>query len=130
MFTIEQINEAAGKVNNGADFPRFVSDLEFVGVTHYEYFVANGKLIYSGQDGFQLAVDSNMTHLDVNEIASKKKLKQAIIIHQRGETDYPTFCQDAAQAGVEKWITHMHKMTVAYLDKRGNEILVELIPYP
>ncbi|MGV8814606.1 MAG: DUF1398 family protein [Gelidibacter sp.] len=48
----------------------------------------------------------------------------------RGQTDYPTFCQQAADASVEKWISDLMAMTVSYLDKKGNILLVEPIPHP
>ena len=50
--------------------------------------------------------------------------------HQQGGTDYPTFCNDCAKSGVEKWIVDMKRMTCTYYDKKGNEMLVEQIPVP
>lgn len=47
------------------------------------------------------------------------KLKHAISIHQQGQTDYPTFCQQASDAGVEKWTNHMIEMTGTYFNKKG-----------
>jgi uncharacterized protein YbcV (DUF1398 family) len=32
-----------------------------------------------------------------------------------------------AESGIEKWIVDIKKMTMTYLDKQGNEILVEAI---
>lgn len=68
--------------------------------------------------------------MPVNEISSAKKLRHAIAIHQQGQTDYPTFCRQAAEAGVEKWITHMLDMTVTYLDQHEHQLVVEAIPTP
>jgi len=114
MFTIEQIHQAFGKVNSGADFPQFVQDLKEIGITHYDNFVSDGRTKYP--------------KMEVNNINSAEKLKYAILIHQQGQTDYPTFCQQASDAGVEKWTTHMIEMTVTYLDKKGNKLVVEPIP--
>lgn len=68
--------------------------------------------------------------MEVSDISSSEDLKHAILIHQQGQTDYPTFCIKAANAGVEKWRTVMIEMTVTYLDKKGNTLTVEPIPEP
>jgi len=39
-----------------------------------------------------------------------------------------TFCNEAAKAGVEKWIVDTQKMTCTYYDKLGNVMLEEKIP--
>ena len=130
MFTIEQINKAFGKVKSGADFPQFVQDLKAVGVTHYDNFVSDGRTKYYGINDFTLDGESKYPKMEVNNKSSAGKLKHAITIHQQGQTDYPTFCQQASEAGVEKWTTHMIEMTVTYLDKEGNELAVEPIPKP
>ena len=49
---------------------------------------------------------------------------------QQGKTDYLTVCRQAAEAGVEKWIVDLEKMTCTYYDKAGNSLLVEIIPTP
>ncbi|NHN26116.1 DUF1398 family protein [Flavobacterium jejuense] len=128
MFTIEQIHQAFGKVKSGADFPQFIQDLKVVGVTQYDNFVSDGRTKYYGINDFSLDGESKYPKMDVNNKSSSDKLKQAITIHQQGQTDYPTFCQQAADAGVEKWTTHMIEMTVTYLDKERNKLAVEPIP--
>lgn len=129
-FTIDQIHEAFSRVSSGADFPQFVQDLKGLGVTHYDNYVADGRTTYYGQDAFSLAGEAKYPALAVNEQSSSAALKQAITIHQQGQTDYPTFCQQAAAAGVEKWTTHMLEMTVTYWDQQGEALTVEPIPLP
>ncbi|RIV47175.1 DUF1398 domain-containing protein [Flagellimonas pelagia] len=119
MFTTDQIHNAFSKVKSGADFPQFVQDLKEIGVTHYDNFVSDGRTKYYGSDDFTLDGNSKYPEMKVNEISSLDSLKHALSIHQQGQTDYPTFCKQAADAGVEKWITHMMEMTVTYLDKKG-----------
>ncbi len=130
MFTIEQIHEAFGSVKSGADFPQFVQNLKIIGVTHYDNFVADGNTRYYGTDGFVLHGEPKYPTMEISNKSSSNKLKQAISIHQKGQTDYLTFCRQAAEAGVEKWTTHMIEMTVTYLDKTGNKLTVEAIPQP
>ncbi|WP_428740195.1 DUF1398 domain-containing protein [Tenacibaculum sp.] len=130
MFTIEQIHEAFRKVKSGADFPQFVQDLKNIGVTHYDNYVSDGRTKYYGKDDFMLDGESKYPEMEVNDISSSNNLKHAISIHQQGQTDYPSFCKQAADAGVEKWTTHMIEMTVTYLDKKGEKLTIEAIPKP
>ena len=130
MFTRDQIHKAFSKVKSGADFPQFVQDLKEIGVTHYDNFVSDGRTKYYGSDDFTLDGNSKYPEMKVNEISSSDSLKHALSIHQQGQTDYPTFCKQAADAGVEKWITHMMEMTVTYLDKKGQKLIIESIPNP
>lgn len=130
MFTKDQIQEAFYKVKSGADFPQFVQDLKSIGVTHYDNYVSDGRTLFYGTNRFTLKGDAKYPTLPVNRISSAEALKQAIEIHQQGKTDYPTFCKQAANAGVEKWTTHMLEMTVTYLDKNGEKLTVEPIPTP
>ncbi|WP_053976414.1 DUF1398 domain-containing protein [Mangrovimonas xylaniphaga] len=128
MFTIEQIHEAFGKVKSGADFPQFVQALKAIGVTHYDNFVTDGRTIYYGLQEFTLDAGSKYPELPVSEASSSEALKQALKIHQQGQTDYPTFCEQAAAAGVYKWTTHMIEMNVSYFDTKGSLLVVEKIP--
>lgn len=130
MFTIEQIHEAFEKVKSGVDFPQFIQDLKSIGVTHYDNFVADGRTKYYGINNFMLDGAPKYPAQAINSESSIDKLKHAIYIHQQGQTDYPTFCQQAAEAGVEKWTTHSIEMTVTYFDKQSNKLTTEPIPKP
>lgn len=128
MFTLDQIHEAHRRVKSGADFPQYVRELKALGVLHYDNYVADGQTEYFGSDNFSLRDKPKYPPIAVNTKSSAEKLRQAISIHQQGHTDYPTFCLQAAEAGVEKWTTHMAHMQVIYLDKNGNTLTVEPIP--
>ena len=130
MFTIDQIHEAFHKVKSGADFPQFVQDLKAIGVTHYDNYVADGHTVYYGADNFTVNGEPKYPVMAINPGSSADQLQHAITIHQQGQTDYPTFCTQAAAAGVEKWTTHMLEMTVTYVDQQGNKLVVEPIPQP
>lgn len=130
MFTIEQIHNASAKVKSGVDFPQFIQDLRAIGVLHYDTFVSDGKTKYYGVGDFELDGESKYPKMEVNDISAADQLKHAISIHQHGQTDYPTFCQQASDAGVEKWNSDLVAMTVTYLDKSGKTLTVEQIPKP
>lgn len=130
MFTIEQVKAVHAKVKTGADFPAYVQDMKTVGVVSYEHFVSDGHTVYYGHNDFCIASLAKYAAMEVAPTGSKIGLQQALTIHQQGETDYPTFCRQAAEAGVEKWTVHTIELTCTYYDKAGNTMLVEDIPEP
>jgi uncharacterized protein YbcV (DUF1398 family) len=127
MFTAKQIRDEHCKVKTGADYPRYIQTLKGMGITHYEFIVANGLNTYYGNQ-HQVTDEPKYKHLFIADKSSKDALTHAIAIHQQGQTDFKTFCQMAAAAGVEKWIADLSKMVVLYLDKKGGALLAEPIP--
>jgi len=128
MFTIEQIKATHSKVKSGADFPAYVQELKALGLTHYDLFVKNGQGIYYGANNFKI---ESLPAYDEKTIAGNGNaatLKHIISIHQQGKTNYLTFINQAADAGVEKWTTSMTELAVTYYDKQGNIMLIEPIP--
>jgi uncharacterized protein YbcV (DUF1398 family) len=128
MFTLDQIKAAHSKVKSGADFPAYIQDLKKLGVTSYETFVADGHTDYYGANHFKT---SSTAKYEVLPIANSSTPEQFIVdlkAHQQGKTDYPTFCNDCAKSGIEKWAVCLQKMTCTYFDKAGNELLAEQIP--
>jgi uncharacterized protein YbcV (DUF1398 family) len=130
MFTLDQIHEAHAKVKSGADFPRYVQDLIALGVRRYEHFVADGRIEYHGEDGFSLSSKSMWSDIAVADTSSVADLRQAITIHQQGQTDYITFCKQSGEAGVRVWVVDMVDMTCIYYNTAGEEMVSEVIPAP
>ncbi|WP_375447564.1 DUF1398 domain-containing protein [uncultured Fibrella sp.] len=128
MFSINQIKEIHSKVKSGADFPAYVQELKALGVLSYSLYVSDGHTDYHGADRFTLHAEATWPLKPVASPGTTSALKHALLIHQKGQTDYPTFCDQAAEAGVEKWVVDLEKMTCVYLDKQGNELVLEVIP--
>ncbi|TKB98831.1 DUF1398 domain-containing protein [Pedobacter cryophilus] len=128
MFTVEQIKAAHSKVKSGADFPNYIQDLKKLGVTYYEAFVIDGHTDYYGGNNYKTSSPAKYEPLTIANHSNINQFKTDIKAHQQGKTDYPTFCNDCAKSGIEKWAVSIAKMTCTYFDKAGNEILVELIP--
>ena len=128
MFTINQIKEAHSKVKSGSDFPKYVQEMKALGVTSYEHFVSDGQIQYYGSDHFKITGDVKWTPREIAANGDSEKLKAFLVIHQQGQTDYPAFCEQSAEAGVEKWIVDMIMMKCIYYDKAGDEMMVEAIP--
>lgn len=128
MFTVEQIKAAHSKVKSGADFPAYIQDIKKLGVTFYETFVTDGHTDYFGANDYKTSSVAKYETLAIAEASNIEQFKADIKAHQQGKTDYPTFCNDCAKSGIEKWAVCMDKMTCTYYNLAGNEILVELIP--
>lgn len=128
MFTLEQIKQAHSKVKSGADFPKYIQDMKQLGVQSYEHFVSDGHVQYRGVNEFTIAADPKWESRNIALKADTAQLKHSLKIHQQGQTDYPTFCTQAAESGVEKWIVDINTMTCTYYDNAGNNMLTENIP--
>tara|TARA_R110002020_G_scaffold79969_5_gene199824 strand:- start:563 stop:955 length:393 start_codon:yes stop_codon:yes gene_type:complete len=128
MFTVEQIELAHGKVKSGAEFPKYIQEIKEIGVTSFETWVIDSHTEYSGNDGFQTKSKPKYENLQIADFCDKDKFEKYLKTHQKGETDYFTFCKHCAETGIEKWNVNLDKMTCIYYDKAGNEILLEIVP--
>lgn len=129
MFNIENIQAAESKIKTGSDFPQFIKEIKEMGVIRNDVYVSNGLSIYfDNEDKSVQASPNEYPSLVINDEPSVEKLQHALTVHQKGETDYFTFCRQAADAGVEKWVIDTTEMTCTYLDAEGNELVKEKIP--
>jgi uncharacterized protein YbcV (DUF1398 family) len=128
MFSLEQIKAEFEKVRSGADFPALIAGFKQIGIAGYEHHVSDGVTIYNDGAEGMLTTPAKYSEIPVNTSVSVQALKNALAIHQRGETDYLTFCRHAASAGVEKWVVNTGDMTCTYYGANGTEMLREIIP--
>lgn len=128
MFTIQQINEANAKVKTGADFPRLAQELFEMGVLTNDVYVNDGHAEFFGANDFVVKTPATHSILIINDVSDGEKFAHYLKIHQKGETDYPTFLQHSAETGIEKWTLDFVAKTCTYFDKKGNKILTENIP--
>ena len=115
-------------MTSGADFPAYIKEIKGLGVTHYEAYVTDGHINYHGENNHTAKVPAKYEPLVIAETSNEEQFKSDLKAHQEGKTNYPTFCEDSAKSGIEKWIVSMDEMTCIYFDKSGNTILVEAIP--
>ncbi len=130
MFTAEQLKEQHSKVKSGSDFPQYIQDIKALGVSRYETFVEDGRTVFHDNSGHTAQWDAKYDALSIASTSNKEQFISDLKSHQRGQTNYPTFCNDCAESGVEKWIVDINKMTCIYYDKAGSELLVEQVPQP
>ena len=128
MFTIEQIKQAHDKVKTGADFPKYIQDLITLGVKGYDTFVNDGRVVYFDADEFSVNAGEKYPIIQIAPNANKERFIEFLVIHQDGQTDYLTFCQDAAKCGIAQWRVDIIEMTCTYFDFSGAAIVIEKIP--
>ena len=130
MFSIKEIKASESKIKTGTDFPQFIKEIKEMGVVRNDVYVSTGLCVYFDNDDYsvQTSPDEYPPSLVINDESSADKLKHALEVHQQGETDYFTFCKQAADAGVEKWIIDLNEMTCSYLDTEQKELIKEEIP--
>ena len=128
MFTIEQIKQAHDKVQTGADFSTYIKDLIAIGVRGYDSYVKNGQVSYFGENGFSVSTTDTYPDLKIARSANKERFIEFLVMHQDGQTDYRTFCNDAANCGIASWRVNILEMTCTYSDAFGIAILIEKIP--
>ncbi len=128
MFTVEQIELIHNKVKTGAEFPKYIQEIKEIGVTAFETWVKDSHTDYFGKNNFQTSSKPKYEELTIANNSDNEKFSQYLKIHQKGETDYFTFCKHCAETGIEKWIVNLENMTCIYYDKAKNKILVETVP--
>ena len=65
--------------------------------------------------------------LTIAETSNRESFLKHLDLHNQGKTNYLEMSTGLADSGIEKWTFDTNKMTIAYYDKVGNEILVEAI---
>jgi uncharacterized protein YbcV (DUF1398 family) len=128
MFTIPQIESAHSKVKSGADFPKYIQEIKEIGVTAFETFVVDSHTQYFGKNDFKTESNPMYEALIIASICEADAFREYLKMHQKGETDYFTFCKHCAETGIEKWFVNLEGMTCTYFDLAGNEILIEVVP--
>lgn len=129
-FELKDIKEAHAKVKSGVDFPSYVQDLIKIGVKKYDTYVSDGHAIFFGEDNFQIKSKPKYAKLVVATICDKDKFKHYLKSHQRGQTDFPSFCIHSAETGCEKWTMDMSQMVCTYYDKLNGILFEEKISLP
>lgn len=129
-FELKDIKEAHLKVKRGVDFPNYIQALVKLGVKKYETYVSDGHTLYFGDNNYKIRSEGNYSKLNIAKISDKERFRHYLKSHQRGQTDYSTFCNHSAETGVDKWTVDMSLMTSTYFDKFKNIMLVEQIATP
>jgi uncharacterized protein YbcV (DUF1398 family) len=105
-----------------------IRDLKALGIVAYDHLLETGSNMFHGKNGQSVSLKDMGPAVTVSPQPDLELLKTYISMHQSGQTNYPTLCGQAGEAGVEKWTSDLLAMTCTYFDKSGCKMHVELIP--
>ena len=128
MFSLDQIKEAHAKVKTATDFAVYIQDLIKMGVQGYTIFVHDGHEEYFSADNFSVAAKANYNPIPVAPSANKERFIEFLVMHQEGQSDYLSFCNQAALCGIAKWSVDIVDMTCTYFDVSNAAIVIEKLP--
>jgi uncharacterized protein YbcV (DUF1398 family) len=127
MFTLDQINSIHDSLGNAETLPRYLEALKNIGVDYYDSFITDGHSEYFGKGGHKVVSPPVHEKLSIAETSNRESFLKHLDLHNQGKTNYLNMSKGLADSGIEKWTFDTNKMTIAYYDKGGNEILVEAI---
>src|SRR5580693_6089419 len=120
--------KALSPKREAATWTRLIRDLKALRIVSYDHWRESGSNTFYDKNGYSVILASNGPAVAVSSQPNLELLKKYIALHQSGQTNYPTLCGQAGEAGVEKWTSDLQAMTCSYFDKSGRQIHVELIP--
>ncbi len=126
-FSLKAIHEAH-KLYTGPDFPKLIREFKSMGMVTNIFNLETGIVIYINNSGSLLEDGGIQVEFEIKSSADYNEALSALQRNQRGETDFPTFCNEIAQAGVYKWISDLEMMTCSYYDKQETIVITETIP--
>ncbi|QIH37839.1 DUF1398 family protein [Flavobacterium sp. Sr18] len=128
MFTLAQIKQAYDKVHTEIDFKNYIQELIELGIKEYDTHVTDGRVVYYGDTNHEVSTDAKYDQLLIAGTANKERFIEYLVTHESGQTDYYTFCQQAAQCGIAKSHIDIIEMTCTYLTSAGDPVVIEKIP--
>jgi uncharacterized protein YbcV (DUF1398 family) len=127
-FMVGQIETAHQKVKSGSDFPAYIREITDLGVKSFVTFVTDSHTEYHGVNGYKATSNPQYEPIRIAGKSDQARFKAYLKEHQKGSSDYFTFCRQCAETGIDKWSVSVEKMTCTYFDQQGKEVLVEMIP--
>ena len=126
METHNQIQEV---YKTSKSYPELVSKLIAIGIQSYTVDVTSSTILYRLEEGKNILHPSDVSPRNISEKFNEAATILAIRNNQEGKTDYPTFMNDIAKAGVrfyEATLTGNNKR-VTYIGTGGS--YEEVIPF-
>lgn len=127
MFTLEAINQGHEQFT-GPDFPKLIAYFKDLGMVENTVDIQSGQVTYHSKAGKILEKTGYRVMIPVSDQVNLDQFVTILRHHQAGEIDFPTFCQEVAEAGVYKWVIDLEAMTCSYLDKTGQAVFEEIVP--
>ncbi len=125
-FTSETI-EALHQQYTGKSFFRLLQAFKALQMHDFVFDLRAGEATYHHQSGASLKRDLLLPPLTIPQKSDGQKALIVLRNHQAGNTDFMTFIQEIAQAGVYKWVSDCEEMTCTYYDLKDDVLITEVI---
>lgn len=129
MFTLEQIDDIHHRFGNADTLSQYLEALKNIGVDKYDSFITDGHSEYFGKHGHKVVSPPVHEKLSIAETCNRESFLKHLYLHTQGKTNYLEMSKGLADSGIEKWTFDTNKMTIAYYDTVGTEILIEAIKW-
>ncbi|WP_436854296.1 DUF1398 domain-containing protein [Staphylococcus caeli] len=112
----------------GVDFPKLFKAFKNMDMAFNTVNVQEGTTTYTHKDGTKIVDEGIKSSQPIADTSDKTQIQDILRRHQAGGTDFPTFCEEMAQAGIYKWEIDLSAGTCAYIDLGNNAVITEYIP--
>ncbi|SBD05044.1 phage envelope protein [Staphylococcus aureus] len=126
-FTLSEIQQAHQQFT-GVDFPKLFKAFKDMGMTYNIVNIQDGTATYVHQSEDDIVTSSVKSNHPVAPSSNQSIVQDVLTRHQRGQTDFETFCNEMAEAGIYKWHIDIQAGTCTYIDLKEQAIISELIP--
>ncbi|HDI7471037.1 TPA: DUF1398 family protein [Staphylococcus aureus] len=126
-FTLSEIQQAHQQFT-GVDFPKLFKAFKDMGMTYNIVNIQDGTATYVHQSEDDIVTSSVKSNHPVAPSSNQSIVQDVLTRHQQGQTDFETFCNEMAEAGIYKWHIYIQAGTCTYIDLKEQAIISELIP--
>lgn len=126
-FKLSAIQQAHQQFT-GVDFPKLFKAFKDIGMTYNIVNIQDGTATYVHQSEDDIVTSSVKSNHPVAPSSNQSIVQDVLTRHQQGQTDFETFCDEMAQAGIYKWHIDIQAGTCTYIDLQEQAIISELIP--
>lgn len=124
MMKLEEINQIKQQTNG--DFAKLVKAYQEYGISKFQTCASTAKTMYFDQDGNVVYDQEDFFKYPIGDL-NIADFKQALQEHQQGISDFPTWLQITAAAGISYWIVDLAAKTCVYYDSDNNPVYQELV---
>ena len=126
-FKLSAIQQAHQQFT-GVDFPKLFKAFKDMGMTYNIVNIQDGTATYVHQSEDDIVTSSVKSNHPVAPSSNQSIVQDVLTRHQQEQTDFETFCDEMAQAGIYKWHIDIQAGTCTYIDLQEQAIISELIP--
>ncbi|HCY8398873.1 TPA: DUF1398 family protein [Staphylococcus aureus] len=126
-FKLSAIQQAHQQFT-GVDFLKLFKAFKDMGMTYNIVNIQDGTATYVHQSEDDIVTSSVKSNHPVAPSSNQSIVQDVLTRHQQGQTDFETFCDEMAQAGIYKWHIDIQAGTCTYIDLQEQAIISELIP--